>query len=234
VAAADGPTETGPDHYRAGMARTTRRPRGRPPAMPDHVREAVVLDAATALFARDGLHATTMDAIAAAAGVRKPNLYRQFASKDDAYAAVVEHACGQLEIHLLRTYADVEGLDEDEQARQCVGAIFELADRYPDAFRIVFSTERPSSEPAAERIDLTVRRVTQGVAQLLRREFAARGTPTEATEAIAEAIVGMCLFAARRVADEPDWSGEHVAQLLAAFTVAGLKGLPQWLLGDLD
>ncbi len=137
-----------------------------------------------------------MDAIASPAGVRKPNLYRQFASKDDAYAAVVEHACGQLEIHLLRTHAEVEGLDEDELARRRVVAIFDLADRYPDAFRIVLSTERPSSEPAAERIDLTVRRVTQGVTQLLRREFAARGAPTEA-------IVGKCPFVPRRVADEP-------------------------------
>jgi AcrR family transcriptional regulator len=198
--------------------------------MPDHVREAVVLDAATAQFARNGLHATTMDSIAAAAGVRKPNLYRQFASKEEAYAAVVEEACQRLEYSLLRTYADSEGLEEAEQARMCVGAIFEFAEQHPDEFRVVFSNERPRSEHVAERIDLTVQRVTQGVAQVLRRAFVAHGAPTEAVEPIAEGIVGMCLFAARRASDEPTWSGKQVSELLAAFTVAGLSGLPRSVL----
>ncbi len=48
-----------------------------------------MLDAATVLFARDGIGATGVDLIAATAGVGKMSLYRHFASKDDLVVAVL-------------------------------------------------------------------------------------------------------------------------------------------------
>lgn len=49
-----------------------------------------ILDAAADLMLRNGLRATTMEAIARAAGVAKPTLYNHFADKDAVLTALIE------------------------------------------------------------------------------------------------------------------------------------------------
>ncbi|GAA3454070.1 TetR/AcrR family transcriptional regulator [Dactylosporangium matsuzakiense] len=51
-----------------------------------------VLGVAHELFYRNGIHATGIDTVAAAAAVAPTTLYRQFASKDELVAAYVERA----------------------------------------------------------------------------------------------------------------------------------------------
>ena len=51
---------------------------------------AALLDAAAACVVRDGARATTMAAIAAAAGVAKATLYNHFRTKDDVLTALVQ------------------------------------------------------------------------------------------------------------------------------------------------
>jgi AcrR family transcriptional regulator len=53
-------------------------------------RRATVVEAAGRLFGARGYDATTLDDIAAAAGVTKPILYRHFDSKRDLYLALLE------------------------------------------------------------------------------------------------------------------------------------------------
>src|SRR5919198_792875 len=50
-------------------------------------RESLMLQAAGETFASRGFHASSMDEIAAAAGITKPMLYRYFGSKEGLYAA---------------------------------------------------------------------------------------------------------------------------------------------------
>jgi AcrR family transcriptional regulator len=50
-----------------------------------------LLAAARELFAQDGYAATSLDAVAAAAGVTKGALYHHFGGKKELFAAVVEH-----------------------------------------------------------------------------------------------------------------------------------------------
>jgi AcrR family transcriptional regulator len=52
---------------------------------------ALVLGVAEELFYTDGIRATGIDRVAAAAGVAPTTLYRLFASKDDLIAAYLEH-----------------------------------------------------------------------------------------------------------------------------------------------
>lgn len=51
-----------------------------------------ILDAAEALFARNGYEATALRDIAAEAGIQQPGLYKHFASKEDLYRQVYERA----------------------------------------------------------------------------------------------------------------------------------------------
>ncbi len=53
-------------------------------------RRPLVLDAAYDLFIENGFEGTSMDSIAAAAGVSKPVVYDCFASKDELFTAMLD------------------------------------------------------------------------------------------------------------------------------------------------
>jgi hypothetical protein len=106
-----------------------------------------------------------------------------------------------------------------------VGAIFEFADQHPDAFRLIFAADAAASEAASEVVGRAIRRVTEKVTQILRREFEQRGLPADtAVAALAEAIIGMCEFSARR-AQEEGWDTSVTAQLMGSLLYRGLAGL---------
>jgi AcrR family transcriptional regulator len=65
-------------------------PRGTRKRLRSAERRAVIMEAAGRLFGERGYAATTLDEIAAAAGVTKPVLYRHFASKKALYIALLE------------------------------------------------------------------------------------------------------------------------------------------------
>lgn len=211
-----------------------KRPVGRPPRIPDDVREAVVLSTATRLFANHGLHGTTMEAIATEAGVRKPNLYRQFASKEEAFVAVVERECDRLEEFLFRAYAASAGLPTEELAQECVGAFFEFAEEHPDSFRLIFTGDRPAAPEISDRVGLALRRIAEKVEQILRREFAQNDVTAQRGAALfAEATVGMCVFAARR-AEREHWDSSTAAWMIGSFLNAGLSNMRRRVLRALD
>lgn len=66
------------------------RPRGRPV---DLEKRQAILDAATRLFLRHGFAGTSMDAVAAEAGVSKLTVYAHFADKDNLFQAIVRARC---------------------------------------------------------------------------------------------------------------------------------------------
>lgn len=66
------------------------KPRGRPK---DEAERRAVLEAAKDLFARQGMDSTSMDAIAAAAGVSKLTVYSHFRNKDELFQQAVAEKC---------------------------------------------------------------------------------------------------------------------------------------------
>lgn len=66
------------------------KPRGRPK---DAAKRRAILDAAKDLFARQGLDSTSMDAIAAAAGVSKLTVYSHFRNKTELFQQAVTEKC---------------------------------------------------------------------------------------------------------------------------------------------
>lgn len=56
--------------------------------MTDADRNQRILDAAAGLFLQNGLRATTMEAVAKAAGVAKPTLYSRFPDKESLFRAI--------------------------------------------------------------------------------------------------------------------------------------------------
>src|SRR5215467_7069017 len=55
--------------------------------LPRSVRERQIVDAAVAVFARRGYHATTVDDVAEAAGISKPMVYAYVGTKEELFVA---------------------------------------------------------------------------------------------------------------------------------------------------
>lgn len=64
--------------------------RGRPR---DPAKDAAIVEAAACLFMERGFEATSMDAIAAQAGVSKATLYARYPDKDALFREVIRHKC---------------------------------------------------------------------------------------------------------------------------------------------
>jgi AcrR family transcriptional regulator len=83
--------------------------------LPRAQRREQILAAATEAFARSGFAATSLDDVAAQAGITRVLLYRHFDSKTDLYQAVLDRMCARLEAHVEEpvggfTDASVDGL----------------------------------------------------------------------------------------------------------------------------
>jgi AcrR family transcriptional regulator len=120
-------------------------------------RREQILAAATQAFARAGFAATSLDDVAAAAGISRVLLYRHFDSKTDLYRAVLDRAIARLTAAVGTrdyTYASIDAL---------LGAAAED----PDGFRLLF--HHAAREPEFRR---QMDRFHQGMVATARRELA--------------------------------------------------------------
>jgi AcrR family transcriptional regulator len=97
-------------------------------------RRALIESAARAAFAADGYQATSMGAIAVAAGVSRPVLYDHFPSKRDLFLALLRDDHAELMQHLAASVAGA-GEPPRERARHTIEAFFAFIDTHPLAAR---------------------------------------------------------------------------------------------------
>lgn len=98
--------------------------------LPRAQRREQILAAATEAFARSGFAATSLEDIAAEAGITRVILYRHFDSKTDLYRAVLDRMCARLDAHVEEpvggfTDASIDGL-------------LQAATESPAGFRLLF------------------------------------------------------------------------------------------------
>jgi len=144
-------------------------------------RRQQILDAATRAFARTGFAATSLDDIAAEAGVSHVILYRHFASKADLYRAVLDRACTRL--------SETVGTDEFDDS--AIPNLLRAAAADPNAFRLLF--RHAAREPEFRDVIDFIRLASTEIAQrnLAERipdgpwqQWAARLVPTVTLEAV--------------------------------------------------
>ena len=93
-------------------------------------RREQILIAATEAFARNGFAATSLDDIAAQAGITRVLLYRHFDSKTDLYQAVLDRMCARLDAHVEEP---VGGFTDDS-----IDGLLAAATESPAGFRLLF------------------------------------------------------------------------------------------------
>jgi AcrR family transcriptional regulator len=111
-------------------------------------RQAQLLRAAATAFARAGFAATSMDDVAAEAGVTKLIVYRNFDSKEDLYRSVLDGVAERLREEWLREIA----LPEPERHGFTTRALLTVAREHPDGFRllVVHAAREPRFAAVAE------------------------------------------------------------------------------------
>jgi len=75
-------------------------------------KEGVILDAALDVFSTHGFAGATVDQLAAAAGMSKPNLLYYFARKDDVYTALLDRQLNDWTVPLNEIREDGEPIEE--------------------------------------------------------------------------------------------------------------------------
>ena len=95
-------------------------------------RQASILRGAAQAFARTGFAGTSMDDVAAAAGITKLIVYRHFDSKDELYRAVLQRGSGRLADEL------VAALDRPQPRAIGARVLLTVAREDPDGFVLLW------------------------------------------------------------------------------------------------
>jgi AcrR family transcriptional regulator len=148
--------------------------------LPRAQRREQILDAATRAFARAGFTNTSLDAIAAEAGVTPVILYRHFASKADLYREVLDNAYTRLR----------EATGGDEFDDGSIPALVRAAAVDPAAFRLLvrYAAREPEFRDVIETLRESWTEITRrhlvDITNDRWRGWAARLLPTLATDAV--------------------------------------------------
>jgi AcrR family transcriptional regulator len=135
----------------------------------DPVRREAILHAAAEVFAHAGYAATSVDDIAAAAGITKLIVYRHFEAKETLYRAVLERVFErQVELFLANV---AQGMQAGGTTRALLG----VGREWPDGFRLLWrhaAREPQFGDYALHLRDVAVSAAREVVTPLVRAEFA--------------------------------------------------------------
>ncbi|MGK5448474.1 MULTISPECIES: TetR family transcriptional regulator [Streptomyces] len=198
----------------SGSTRRTRR------RMTGKERREQLLDIGRALFAERGFEGTSVEEIAAKAGVSKPVVYEHFGGKEGLYAVVVDREMRRL---LDMVTGALTGGHPRELLEQAAFALLDYIEQYTDGFRILVR-DSPVAQSTGNFASLISDIATQ-VEDILGLEFKARGFDPKLAPLYAQALVGMVALTGQwwlnaRKPDKPE-----VAAHLVNLAWHGLDGL---------
>lgn len=184
-------------------------------------RRPLVLDAAYDLFLENGFEGTSMDSIAAAAGVSKPVVYDCFASKDELFTAMLDREEERILVETGEALGTT-GAPENPEATLIRGfqVFLEAAQKSPDIYRVVFLGEGGGNEAVAARIargiELQARTASDIAAHWVERYSDLEGKEAEAAaELMGQTIVGLAQVGARTLlSGSGDWTPETLGEKL--------------------
>jgi AcrR family transcriptional regulator len=156
----------------------------KPRRMPRPEREAVILDAAEAVFGDRGYRATAMDSIAERSGVTKALLYQYFGSKESLYEGCVERARARLFDEIGSRVA--ESPPGPGQLEVFVRLFFDYLERNREASWLLYG------EASRSAVDAMRERNAETVGGIFERAVAAAGrrADPEAIAVLSHALVG--------------------------------------------
>ncbi len=149
-------------------------------------RREQLLDVGRQLFAARGYEATSIEEIAAHAGVSKPVVYEHFGGKEGLYAVVVDREMSDLLGRLTGALADAHPRVLVERAAL---ALLTYIEEQTDGFRIL-TRDSPVASSTGNLTSL-LNDIASQVEYIMEREFRSRGISTKLAPMYAQMLVGM-------------------------------------------
>ena len=213
--ATDGSTSS--EKNRPSSTRRTRRVR-----MTGKERREQLLDIGRILFADKGFEGTSVEEIAARAGVSKPVVYEHFGGKEGLYAVVVDREMRQL---LDMVTSALTAGHPRELLEQAAFALLDYIETYTDGFRILVR-DSPVAQSTGTFASLISDIATQ-VEDILGLEFKARGFDPKLATLYSQMLVGMVALTGQWWLDARKPKKADVAAHLVNLAWNGLSQLEQ-------
>lgn len=206
---------TDPSTSSSEKPRRTRRTR-----MTGAERRQQLLEIGRTLFAAKGFEGTSVEEIAAKAGVSKPVVYEHFGGKEGLYAVVVDREMRRL---LDGVTGSLTAGHPRELLEQAAFALLDYIEEYTDGFRILVR-DSPVAQSTGSFASLISDIATQ-VEDILAGEFKSRGFDPKLAPLYAQALVGMVALTGQWWLDVRKPKKSEVAAHLVNLAWHGLDGL---------
>ncbi len=187
--------------------------------MPRAEREVLMLDVAEQIFGELGYQASSMDEIAARAGVSKPMLYHYYGSKERLFLACLRRARDGMRAAILTGVG--AGGRSDEQLYLALVGWFRFIDEHPQLWKMLVDEGLLEFGPAAEEIESIRGEHTELIAALI----LAHSPPGHTEDLIAAAVSGAAERITRWRTRHPDLTPERTARHLMQLIWIGMAGL---------
>src|SRR5580698_8724473 len=152
-------------------------------------RRQQLLDIGRRLFAERGLDGTSIEEIAAQAGVSKPVVYEHFGGKEGLYAVVVDR---EVDRFLAMATKLLEGEDTREKFEAAAISLLKYIEENTDGFRILVRDSPPGS--GSGTFASLISDIASQVEYILGDVLAARGYDPKHAPMYAQMLVGMVAF----------------------------------------
>jgi AcrR family transcriptional regulator len=209
-------------HRSKAGARRTRSPDGGRPRvrMTGKERREQLLDVGRTVFAERGFEGTSVEEIAAKAGVSKPVVYEHFGGKEGLYAVVVDREMRRL---LEMVTGALTGGHPRELLEEAAFALLDYIEQYTDGFRILVR-DSPVAQSTGTFASL-ISDIARQVEDILGLEFKARGFDPKLAPMYAQMLVGMVALTGQWWLDVRRPRKAEVAAHLVNLAWNGLDGM---------
>lgn len=184
-------------------------------------RRQQLIEVGRALFAERGFEGTTVEEIAASAGVSKPVLYEHFGGKEGLYAVVVDREIQALLGHI------TEALAKPGHARALLEAaalaLLDYIETSTDGFRILVRDSPPGQ--ATGTFASLISDIASQVEHILAAEFKRQKLDPKTAPLYAQMLVGMVAIPGGWWLDSRRMKKEDVAAHLVNLAWNGLSGM---------
>ena len=183
-------------------------------------RRQQLLDIGRRLFAERGFEGTSIEEIAAQAGVSKPVVYEHYGGKEGLYAVVVDRVVERL---LTTTAVLLEGEHTTAKFEAAAVGLLRYIDENADGFRILVRDSNPGSGGGTYG---TLLSDIAGQVEYIMADFLqSRGKDPKLAAMYSQMMVGMVAFTGQWWLDARKPKLEQVAANMIDLAWAGLAGL---------
>lgn len=168
-------------------------------------RRQQLLDTTLDLVVDRGFHAVTIEAVAQAAGVTRPIIYKQFTDLPGLVQALVDREEDRAITQLARAIPSIPGdRDPDDLLVEGLQLFLEAVQEAPKSWRLILLPPEGVPEVFHERTARTRRNVLRQLQKLVEWGIARRGGPVLDSELFARFLMEMAEDSARLILTQPD------------------------------